>query len=161
MLGSQARWLRFFGFDCAYPGVVDDAVVAAFAKEEGRWLLTRDRELAAVGPRTVLIRADTVDEQLLEVFSRHRLRPDSTLEHARCSACNGKLQPVDREQAAASVPPYVAATAERFRRCRDCGRVYWPGTHSVRILQRMQRVCEQLEDNVERAHPPTPPAKER
>ncbi len=41
MLGSLARWLRFFGFDTTYldPGV-PDRVLADLARSEERWLLT-------------------------------------------------------------------------------------------------------------------------
>jgi uncharacterized protein with PIN domain len=35
------------------------------------------------------------------------------------------------------VPPFVAATAPRFRVCPGCGRVYWPGTHADRIARRL------------------------
>jgi uncharacterized protein with PIN domain len=142
MLGSLARWLRLFGFDCRFLGPADDDRLAEIARREGRWLLTRDRELAAVGPRTVLIRAGRLDEQLREVFERHDLCPVPTLEQARCSACNGELEEADRETVKGRVPPYVARTAERFRACRDCGRVYWPGSHVERILRRMERICE-------------------
>lgn len=145
MLGSLARWLRFFGFDATYldPGV-PDRVLAALARSEGRWLLTRDRELAAVGPRTSLVRSETLDDQLVEVLSRHGLLPTAELERARCGECNGDLEPVEREEVAEVIPPYVAATAPRFRRCSGCGRVYWPGSHSARIVARMQAIIQRL-----------------
>ncbi len=145
MLGSLARWLRFFGFDTAYyePGVPDDRL-AEMARAEGRWLLTRDRELAAVGPRTVLVRAETLDDQLVEVMSRLALRPADNLENSRCSECNGVLLPVGKEEVSATTPPYVFATAPRFRRCTGCGRVYWPGSHSVRILDRMRAIVQRV-----------------
>jgi uncharacterized protein with PIN domain len=145
MLGSLARWLRLFGFDCLYLSGADDQELARLASHEGRWLLTRDRDLAAVGPRTVLVRSDELEGQLREVFERHGLCPEPSLELARCSACNGELVATERDQVLHKVPPYVARTAERFRSCRSCGRVYWPGTHSERISARMKRVCDALE----------------
>lgn len=146
MLGSLARWLRFFGYDAAFLGPeVDDLQVAEKARSEGRWLLTRDHELAAAGPRSMLIRAEDVESQLVEVFTRLGLSPEATLGAARCSECNGTLEPVDRCDVAAEVPPYVLATAERFTRCSGCGRIYWPGTHTARILSTMAGVVERLE----------------
>jgi hypothetical protein len=145
MLGSLARWLRFFGFDTAYfPPGLPDARLAETARAEGRWLLTRDRELAAIGPRTVLVRAETLDDQLVEVLSRLALRPADNLESSRCSECNGALLPVEKEEVSVTTPPYVFATAPRFRRCAGCGRVYWPGSHSARILDRMRIIVERL-----------------
>lgn len=145
MLGSLARWLRLFGFDAVYlePGP-DDGVLAELARKEGRWLLTCDRELAAVGPRTVLIRSEGVEAQLAEVFSRLELRPEATLDQARCAECNGELEWASRSAVADVAPPYVLATAPRFKRCRTCGRVYWPGTHGEGILERMATVVSEL-----------------
>jgi uncharacterized protein with PIN domain len=141
MLGTLARWLRFFGYDAVFlePGI-DDAVLAEHAREEGRWLLTRDRELASAGPKTMLIRADELEDQLREVFERLELRPKPTLDAARCGECNGEMVDVSREEVAEVTPPHVLATALRFRRCEDCGRVYWPGSHGERILERMVKI---------------------
>ncbi len=145
MLGSLARWLRFFGFDTTYlePGV-PDPVLADTASSEDRWLLTRDRELSTVGPRTLLVRSERLDDQLVEVLSRLALRPAAHLGQSRCGECNGVLQDVEREEVAGVLPPFVLATAPRFRRCIGCGRVYWPGTHGARILARMQTIVERL-----------------
>jgi uncharacterized protein with PIN domain len=146
MLGSLARWLRFFGYDAAFlePGP-EDRLLAERARAEDRWLLTRDRDLAAVGPRTVLIRSEGLEAQLVEVFSRLDLRPEATLEHARCGECNGVLAEASREEVAGVTPPHVLATAPRFRRCAGCGRVYWRGSHSERILERIKKVVGSLE----------------
>ncbi len=139
MLGSLARWLRFFGLDCEF-AELPDAELLSRARREGRWLLTRDRTLAALGPRTVLVRSAELEDQLVEVFARLELTPKASLENARCGACNGTLEKLSPEVAAAIVPPHVAQTARSFRRCTRCGRVYWPGSHARRIHERMERV---------------------
>ena len=146
MLGSLARWLRFFGFDAAYlePGV-EDLELAELARGEGRWLLTRDHELASLGPRTMLVRAEALEDQLVEVLSRLGLEPEPNLESSRCGECNGALEPVGRDQVSRTVPPYVLATVDRFRRCSGCGRIYWPGTHVDRIVRTMTAVIARLE----------------
>ena len=145
MLGTLARWLRFFGYDCTFDTDLDDDQLAELAGREGRWLLTCDRELAAAGPRTSLVRAGDLEDQLVEVLERHGLQPAATLDSARCGHCNGELRPAEGEEVAQRVPPYVARTSERFRVCDGCGRVYWPGTHARRIVARMERVCARLD----------------
>jgi uncharacterized protein with PIN domain len=141
MLGSLARWLRFCGYDTLYLGTEpEDTELARIAERDGRWLLTRDRELASAGPRTQLVRAEALDAQLAEVLGRHRLPLPDGLERSRCSECNGVLEAASRDQVETFVPPYVLATAERFRRCTGCGRVYWPGTHGDEIEARFARV---------------------
>jgi uncharacterized protein with PIN domain len=151
MLGSLARWLRFFGYDSAFmPPTATDAEVADRSRNEGRWLLTRDRELAAVGPKTMLVRCEQVEGQLVEVFRRLDLEPVADLEMARCGECNGVLESATGDQVADVVPPYVLRTAGRFSRCPGCGRVYWPGTHSERILEFMDGVVRELDRERER-----------
>ena len=147
MLGSLARWLRLFGFDCEYPAPgIEDQVLADRARAEGRWLLTRDRELAAVGPRSMLIRETDLDDQLVEVFSRLACLPAATLEVARCAECNGELEEVAPRDVSDSAPPHILQTASRFSRCSGCGRVYWPGSHGERIVRRMAAVVERARD---------------
>jgi len=146
MLGSLARWLRFFGYDTLFPAPgPSDHVLAAQARDDGRWLLTRDRELAAAGPRTVLVRSSGLEDQLAEVFGRLGLWPSPTLENARCAECNGGLEEVSRDEVAEVAPPHVLVSSPRFRRCSGCGRVYWPGSHGERILERMQAVIARMD----------------
>ena len=153
MLGSLARWLRFFGYDTSYMDPsTDDRSLAERARTEDRWLLTRDRELAALGPRTMFLRTETVEDQLVEVFVRLGVRPSVGLERARCSECNGELDPVDAGAVANEVPPHVRRTASRFSRCRGCGRVYWPGSHGHRILDTMKRVAARVPDGSGAGH---------
>ncbi len=150
MLGSLCRWFRFFGIDCEYAGVeASDAEVGARAEAEGRWLLTADRELAGRGPRTMLVRSLDLEDQLVEVLGRLRLEVRPDLELSRCSHCNGSLVEQARDQVGEDVPPYVLETAERFKRCGCCRRVFWPGTHSKNILARMERVVDRV--NVQRS----------
>ncbi len=134
MLGRLARWLRLAGFDTAYDPGLDDASLAGLARGELRWLLTRDRALAArAGPRVLLVRAAAVAEQAGEVLDRLGVRLDERYYFTRCSRCNGELREVAREAVADLVPPYVAVHAPRFSRCSRCNHVYWPGTHHARI----------------------------
>jgi uncharacterized protein with PIN domain len=146
MLGSMARWLRFFGYDTVFlePGL-KDSVLSEQARTEGRWLLTKDRGLASAGPRTMLIRSGDLDDQLVEVFGRLDQRPDATLKIARCSECNGELVDIAREEVAEVAPPHVLATAPRFRRCSVCRRVYWLGSHTGKILARMAAIVSRLD----------------
>jgi uncharacterized protein with PIN domain len=147
MLGSLARWLRFFGYDAEYMDPsTDDRQLAERARAEDRWLLTRDRDLAAIGPRTMLLRSEAVEDQLVEVFGRLGVRPWIGLDHARCAECNGELEPADAGTVARDVPPYVLRTADHFSRCRGCGRVYWPGSHGNRIIAMMGRVAARVPD---------------
>src|SRR5436309_12527617 len=67
MLGSLARWLRFMGYDTAYPEPGPDRTLVECVRTEDRILLTRDKELAARVTGTVRIHSDILDDQIREV----------------------------------------------------------------------------------------------
>ena len=144
MLGSLARWLRFFGFDTIFFEGAGRELLD-LARRDGRWLVTRNGALAARGPRSICLMSETLDGQLKELFTRLDLHPVPDLDNARCSACNGELENLPASKAIGHVPPHVARTANRFRRCQTCGRIYWRGTHTKRIVERMQRICATLD----------------
>ena len=141
MLGTLARWLRFAGFDVFFAPHLADAQLAQRARSEGRWLLTQDRKLAAAaGPRVLLLRGASVSQQVAELRQRLGVAADPQRFFTRCSRCNGVLAEVAAQEVAGEVPPYVAAHAPRFVRCRGCGRVYWPGSHLPRIEATLRRL---------------------
>ena len=139
MLGRLARWLRFAGFDATYLPDTPDPAVAGQARAEGRWLLTRDRRLAArAGPRVVLLRASTVGEQVAELRARLPLLVRRERFFTRCSVCNGCLVESASDEIRDRVPPYVAMHTSRFFACPGCGRIYWRGTHPDRITRQLE-----------------------
>ncbi len=145
MLGSLARWLRILGYDAELDTVSSDEALAASADEAGQWLLTKDRALAARGPRTMLVRSEALEDQLVEVLSRLELRPAPDSFGTRCTECNGVVCPVEKETVRGLVPPFVWETVGEMRRCESCGKVYWRGTHVRRIENRIRRVLERVE----------------
>jgi len=142
MLGKLARWLRLMGFDTFYANDADDDFLKSLAVKENRLVLTRDAPLHQRIPKgkSLLVRHDRLVPQLKEVcrhfaLDRFHLPP-------RCSHCNGELQPVLKEQIKNCLPPFVARTQSDFSQCRDCGKIFWPGTHLARInlfLMRLDR----------------------
>ncbi len=137
MLGKLARWLRLLGFDVEY-AQLDDAALAARARAEGRLLLTRDHALAARrGLRVLLITSEVLEEQVAQVLETVGLPASDAV--PRCMVCNVPLEVLSRAEAALHVPPYVARTQTRFRRCPRCGRITWPATHWEGIRERLAR----------------------
>jgi len=153
-LGTLARRLRWLGFDSWWERDVDDARLASIAVGDDRILLSRDRGLLM---RRDLVhgycpRADDPEGQLLEVAERYglatRLRPGT-----RCVRCNGVLTRVDKAEVLDVLPPLVRQGQHEFSRCRDCGRVYWPGTHRGRL----DAVTARVRGHSERRLRPDPP----
>jgi hypothetical protein len=135
MLGSLARWLRFMGYDTAYPPPTSDRELVDGARSEGRILLTRDKELAARVPEAVQIRSDDLEEQIREVAAALPLRLVDPL--SRCSLCNAVLTAVPREEVEGLVPAGIRLRHDEFWRCPSCGRVYWQGSHWDKMIERL------------------------
>ncbi len=143
MLGSLARWLRILGYDTEYDNRIHDDQLVERGLAEGRIVLTRDTRLmerSALRDGHLLVRGQTLEEQILEVLRFVEARVDEARLLTRCLECNRLLTPVDRESVGCEVPPYVYRTQDRFKRCPGCRRLYWPGTHRDRILESLMNL---------------------
>jgi len=137
MLGSLARWLRMMGYDTVYDKKLDDPSISQLARAEGRFVLTRDKELSKE-PGALLLEQDDLDSQLKVVASRYGLKfkPDMI----RCSSCNGDLVDFPKDQAKDVVPEGAFISHEKFWKCSRCGKVFWMGTHWNGIMERLTRL---------------------
>jgi len=129
MLGKLATYLRMCGYDAAYTaarGIESEDALLALAHTEGRLVLTRDRELARRAERSVLLTERDVRDQLREL---REVGFELALadEPARCSACNGLVERVDRTEPAPDYAPDPHEVA--VWRCRECGQHFWKGSH--------------------------------
>jgi uncharacterized protein with PIN domain len=131
-LGTLARRLRLLGVDTAYRNDADDPGLVGRARQERRILLTQDRGLLM---RRALwagafVRGQGADAQLADVLDRFAppLAP-----WTRCSACNGPLADVPKDEVADQLEPGTRRRYEKFVRCHSCGRVYWHGAHGKRL----------------------------
>lgn len=138
MLGTLATLLRMCGHDAAYAldrGVEADDRLLALARAEDRLLVTRDVDLAArAGDRGLLIESRDATDQLRELRAAG---VDLALSErpTRCGACNGSLAPVPVD---ADTPGYAPdpGAVDCFR-CRDCGQVFWRGSHWADVRERL------------------------
>jgi len=140
-LGRLAAYLRMLGFDCLYRNDYQDDELAAASSVQGRILLTRDKHLLM---RTQVqfgywVRSKVPRRQLEEVVRRFDLAP-AVRPFQRCVRCNGLLQPVSKAEILHRLEPLTRQYYDEFRRCPDCGQIYWKGSH----FARMQRLVEQV-----------------
>ncbi len=139
MLGSLARWLRIIGYDASYQRDKNDSEILRSSLEEGRILLTRDRELAGrAGKNGLLITSDRLDEQLNQVMESFHLTFEEPM--TRCALCNAELEKARPEEISHLVPSRVLERNDEFFRCRGCGQVFWKGTHWDNIKQRLAEI---------------------
>ncbi|NUP49809.1 MAG: hypothetical protein HOW97_21230 [Catenulispora sp.] len=129
-LGTLARRMRLLGLDTAYETPdIGDAALATRSAAERRVMLSRDRGL--LHRRELFAGAYVYStkpaEQLDEVLARFEpeLAPWS-----RCTACNGRLRAVAKEQMRDRLRSGTVQTYDTFAECEDCGQPYWRGAHS-------------------------------
>lgn len=139
MLGRLARYLRFVGCDTAYVRGLQDDELVELARREGRVLLTRDRALSRRSPSSFLVESPVLAEQWRSV---RRAWPSVPTEPSflRCSLCNGSLEPrsaAEAREAGSTVPPSVRRGEGPLYACRACGHLYWEGSHTARIRERI------------------------
>jgi uncharacterized protein len=144
-LGQLARKLRMLGFDVLYRNDYSDSELARIAAEDGRIVLTRDRDL--------LIRREIVhgcylhaiggDDQLLEVMARYKLLPAARA-FSRCLSCNGALRAVALQNVEHRVPPHSRALYREFFECDGCARVYWEGSHVASMRLHLAQVLDRV-----------------
>lgn len=145
-LGRLAAYLRLLGFDCRYDNHMADERIIELAAAERRIILTRDVGLLKDGRVThgAFVYSTRPARQLREVTDRFQLerlfRP-----WTRCLKCNAEVEYVAPERLEdGQVPDDVLQRCERFGRCPDCQRIYWPGSHSARLQARLAEVGIQL-----------------
>ena len=139
MLGTIAKKLRMFGFDCKYNYTMDDDELILTAKKQGRIIITKDSQLAknAVQHDIVTIKIDThiEKEQLVEIAQKIGYKKFD-LSYSRCSLCNGTLEETSKEKIQNKVPPRIIQSIDKFWQCQKCLHIYWVGTH-IRNMEKL------------------------
>ncbi|VBA51343.1 hypothetical protein LAUMK41_00868 [Mycobacterium attenuatum] len=70
---------------------------------------------------------------------RQRLAP-----FTRCLRCNGMLATVSKDEVLGRLEPLTRRYYDQFRRCRDCGRIYWARSHHARMAALVEQLLDQL-----------------
>ncbi|HSM75876.1 MAG TPA: Mut7-C RNAse domain-containing protein, partial [Desulfobacterales bacterium] len=138
-LGRLAKWLRLLGFDTTWEG---DPRPVAGAEAAARVLLTRSRRGRPPPPglRVHFVAANDPCRQLQELVATLGIRWGDTRPFSRCIRCNLPIAAIGREAVRDKVPDYVWGAHENFNTCGACGRIYWPGSHTRRSLERMKKL---------------------
>jgi uncharacterized protein with PIN domain len=141
MLSRLAVYLRLCGYDtvCALDRDEErDGELLAMADREGRTLLTRDVQLAERGDHVSLLQAADPPGQLHKLAAAG-LTIEPATEPVRCGRCNGEIAVAEGE-----TPDYAPdpEDVEQWR-CRDCGQVFWKGSHWDRMTRALREAREE------------------
>jgi uncharacterized protein with PIN domain len=138
MVRRLARLLRTIGYDTRYETEKADSELARIALAEGRIILTRDTSFPTRFPDLPMLvfKEENPWLQFRQVVERFRLDPFAFL-FTRCTLCNGKLLPVNKEDFREAIPPRTYAIVDRYFQCNGCGKLYWEGSHTEQIRKRL------------------------
>lgn len=140
-LGKLARYLRLCGFDTLYDNACEDHVIVSVSASENRIILTRDIGILKYSSvqHGYWLRSDQPGQQFREVIRRFDLKEQIDL-FTRCMACNGIIQPVEKRQVADELPEGTRRYYHEFYQCRQCGKIYWKGSHYYDMIKRIERL---------------------
>lgn len=140
-LGKLARRLRMLGFDCRYRNDYSDPQIIEQALREKLIILTRDRGILkhSCVEQGYLVGSQAVEEQVQEVLQRYALAGQIQALQ-RCPQCNGLLSAIDKDRIQHRLQPKTARYYRIFHICRDCGQLYWQGSHFEKIEKWLQQL---------------------
>ncbi len=129
-LGKLAKWLRILGYDSVYHGRGDEAELVIQALREKRIILARSPDISRhKGIKAVIVKHDLVEDQLDQVVTEAGLAIEEEKFFTRCVECNTLLIDMAKEDAREKVPGYVFETHDSFKKCGECEKIYWKGSH--------------------------------
>jgi len=140
-LGRLAKWLRLLGFDTVYESDVSgDRFYDNL--DEMRVLLTRTEKNRSrfSGHRLVFIEANDSFEQLAQVIDDLGITASDIRPFSRCIECNIPIIDIPKESAFGLVPDYIWETHDDFSMCRQCGRIFWRGSHTERSMEKIENM---------------------
>jgi uncharacterized protein with PIN domain len=142
-LGRLTKWLRLLGFDTVYES---ESSGQRFIEtlEDNRILLTRTQQIRKrfASRRLIFVESDHLEQQLNQIIRELGLKATHTRPFSRCLQCNVPIVTVAKSVAWDRVPDYIFETHERFNQCPECERIYWPGSHTRRSLEKIRQLFD-------------------
>ena len=142
-LGKLAKWLRILGFDANFE---IDVPADRFYEhlEKDRIVLTRTGAIKEQfrAHRLVFITSNHLDLQLRQVITEIGICPADTRPFSRCVYCNIPIVDVAPEDVCGLIPDYICEAHNQFCKCLQCSRIFWPGSHTRRSLERIEHLFD-------------------
>ena len=143
-LGKLAKWLRLLGFDTVFenesdPGQFSDHLLP------GTILLTRTeqvRDTLTASQRLIFIESNDIEKQLRQVIDELRLEIKDIHPFSRCLICNVTNEKIEKDRIYGQVPDYVWENNTVFQSCPKCKKIYWPGSHFERSMEKIINIFD-------------------
>ncbi len=142
-LGKLAKWLRILGFDTTFE--LDVSAERFYTQlEKNRIVLTRNEKIKKKfrDDKLIFITSNHLDEQLKQVIAEIGIRPADTRPFSMCIHCNAPIVDVGLNEISGRVPDYIQETHNEFHTCLKCKRIFWPGSHTKRSMERIEHLFD-------------------
>jgi uncharacterized protein with PIN domain len=139
MLGKLCKLLRTCGIDASYSN--EGLAILLDARKERRVVLTRNTHLRDKEGVFFLEHSDPKG-QLEQIIEHFDLRSEVHL-FSRCIECNAELTTVNKTAVKDKVPYFTYQNFEDFAQCKQCGKVYWKGSHYRNMLREINEIIKQ------------------
>lgn len=123
-LAQVAKWLRVLGFEAVCPAV-SSGDYDYRVTTRGSWRK----------PGTLMVDTGNALEQVRQVLEQSGISPNPRRFFSRCLVCNVLVRSVPIEAVKGRVASGVFHSVSCFTECPSCGRVYWEGSHTMRMLK--------------------------
>jgi len=138
-LQKLAILLRILGFDVLYFQNEDYISIINLSKREHRILLSRIKFLKKL-PWIFYLKKNDLDGQLEEIIKELKLKVKKGNLFSRCSNCNNLLKEVQEEEVKEEIPSDVCGKGYWFKRCPNCGKVFWNGNHMITLKGKFRKL---------------------
>jgi len=138
MFGKLAKFLRMAGYDTAYVKHNERDKLVKLGVAEQRVIITKDPKIKTPDTRVYFLSENMPEEQIKKVTTEFNL--DYKNAFTLCVNCNKPLIKVEKEKAKDKIPAKVYASLDEFYTCKNCGRVFWHGTHYVAMREKLKRL---------------------
>lgn len=138
MLIRLGRWLRLCGYDTVWNTALNTRELIRRANAEERIFVTCNTHIPHNFPKPhawLRLRSTSPIAQFHELVTQLGLNP-SIWAFSRCVMCNVRLiaAPSSKDNIVA-LPRRVRARQPLLWQCKNCGRLYWRGSHVERTCQ--------------------------
>ncbi len=142
-LGRLTKWLRLLGFDTLYEFELSGKPFIEIL-ENDRILLTRTRRIQKqfASRKLIFVESDHLSQQLKQIFRELDIKAAQTRPFSRCLQCNASIVIVKKASVWGRVPDYIFETHDRFQKCPECDRIYWPGSHTRGSLEKIRQLLD-------------------
>ena len=144
-LGNLAKWLRILGFDTTFDTEDSGEIFSDNAVNE-RIVVTRTGKIRKRfnDHKLVFITSNDPGMQLKQVITEIGIRRSDLRPFLRCIRCNIAFVDVEPGDVYGQIPDYIHGSYSQFKKCPQCNRIFWPGSHTSRALERIENLFKKL-----------------